>query len=331
MSSVREPYTVPVRSAIAVLDAARVRPRELTESVGIDDRRLREPTGRIALHQLVALFEAAATRTGERTIGLRVGATMDPRAYDLMGYIIANSATLHQALHSAARYLPLWTDGALLQVIVDGSAAQVIWDYLDPTIVDCRQDCEMSMRAIAEIARRLGRGVTPREVHFRHSAPREAGEHRRQFRSPVRFSMPANQIIFDAAALRTPLLGADPRLCAVLRDYGDGQLAENGVSQSFVDRARVVIKRSPHLGDVARAMGMSPRNLERRLRAQGQSFRGLRARVRRELAEQYLRESDMPVGEIARRLGYSSATELHRAFRVWTGMTPGQFRRPSSI
>lgn len=324
-------YTVPVRSAIAVLNAAsvRIRPQELTAAVGIDHHLLLEPTGHIALRQLVALYEAAAHRTGESTIGLRVGANTDPKMFDLLGYIIANSTNLREAFGNAARYLPLWTDGAIIQVIGDGSTVHVIWEYLDPAIVDCRQDCEMSVITIAAMATRFGRGVNPREVHFRHPAPRDAGEHRRHLGAPVRFGMRANQIIFEAAALRIPVVGADPRLGALLEAVARERLAERPIGGSIVDRVRVAIKRSSRLDDVARDLGLSTRSLERRLRAQGQSFRGLRALVRREIAEQYLRHSGVALGEIARRLGYSSVTEFHRAFRAWTGVTPAQFRRVS--
>jgi AraC-like DNA-binding protein len=74
-------------------------------------------------------------------------------------------------------------------------------------------------------------------------------------------------------------------------------------------------------------MGMSGRHLERRLHAHGASVRALRQHVRRELAEHYLKESGRPVSDIARRLGYAEPSELHRAFRTWTGMSPRQFRR----
>lgn len=321
-------YTVPVQSALTVLDAARarIRPRELTDAVGIDDRLLREPTGRIAIRQLVALYELAARRTGESTIGLRVGASADLKAFDLLGYLIANSATVHDALANAARYLPLWTDGAVLQMIVDGATVHVIWEYLDPAIVECRQDCEMSVNTVIRIAR----GVSPREVHFRHSAPRDLGEHRRRLRAPVRFNMRTNQIIFETTALRTRVPGADIRLGALLEAVAHERLGERPASGSIVDRARVSIRRSSRLFDVARDLGLSPRSMERRLRAHGQSFRALRALVRKEMAEQYLRDSGLGLGDIARRLGYATVAEFHRAFRAWTGMTPGQFRRSTS-
>jgi AraC-like DNA-binding protein len=324
-------YTVPVKSALNVLDAVQPtgRPWELSDAVGIEYERLRQPHARIPLRQLVALYEVASLRTRESTLGLRVGARADPRAFDLMGYIVANSATLGDAFDDAARYLPLWTDGARIDVIRDEGAIHIKWEYLDPGIVECRQDSEMTVLTIAEIARRFAGGVAPREVHFRHAAPRDVGEHRRRFGAFVRFNMPTSGLLFDAAALRAPLTNADGRLRELLVRYADERLGATSAIGDFVHRVRAAIRQAAptRLEAVARQMGMSARNLERRLNAHGASFRGLRAAVRREMATRYLRETDMSVTQISERLGYASPSELHRAFRAWTGMTPRQFRR----
>jgi Arabinose-binding domain of AraC transcription regulator, N-term len=166
--------------------------------------------------------------TRESTFGLQVGASADLRAFDIMGYIVANSATLVEALDNAARYLPLWTDGAALEIIADGSTVNVVWEYRDPSIGECRQDCEMTLLTAAQIAWRLAR-VAPTGVEFRHAAPRDAAEHRGRFRAPVRFGRAANQLVFERGALRAAISTADHRLCAMLMEYptsGLGQLQQ---------------------------------------------------------------------------------------------------------
>jgi AraC-like DNA-binding protein len=72
---------------------------------------------------------------------------------------------------------------------------------------------------------------------------------------------------------------------------------------------------------------MSPRTLRRMLRDEGTTFRDVVAEVRRELAFRYLRDPDVPIGEVAFLVGFSDANAFHRAFKRWTGGTPGEFRR----
>lgn len=77
---------------------------------------------------------------------------------------------------------------------------------------------------------------------------------------------------------------------------------------------------------IARQLGVSKRTLQRRLEAQGLSWRVLLARVRRELAEGLLADPALTVDEVAVLLGYAEASTFHRAFRAWTGSTPGAWR-----
>jgi hypothetical protein len=50
--------------------------------------------------------------------------------------------------------------------------------------------------------------------------------------------------------------------------------------------------------------------------------------VRRELATRYLtKERDLSVSEVAYMLGFSETAPFFRAFKKWTGQTPGEFRK----
>lgn len=86
----------------------------------------------------------------------------------------------------------------------------------------------------------------------------------------------------------------------------------------------------------AEAVGMAGRSLQRRLAEHGTSFRRILERVRLEEGGRLLRESEIPVKEIAHRLGYDEPTSFARAFRRAHGLSPSQVRRlrsgdPSSV
>ena len=71
---------------------------------------------------------------------------------------------------------------------------------------------------------------------------------------------------------------------------------------------------------------MSSRTLNRHLREHGTSYLQILNDVRKELAIQYLRESDLSTDEIAERLGYTETTNFRRAFKRWTGKSPSVYR-----
>jgi AraC-like DNA-binding protein len=77
---------------------------------------------------------------------------------------------------------------------------------------------------------------------------------------------------------------------------------------------------------VARELGYSRQTLYRRLKAEGVTFERLLDDLRRRLALRYLRDQGLSVKESAYRLGFSDPAAFSRAFKRWTGRSPGGMR-----
>lgn len=80
------------------------------------------------------------------------------------------------------------------------------------------------------------------------------------------------------------------------------------------------------LKTVSSELGVSARTVQRRLSRSGQGFRHQRDRLRKERAAALLRETALPIADIARDLGFSEAASFSRAFRRWFGVPPIRFR-----
>jgi AraC-like DNA-binding protein len=78
---------------------------------------------------------------------------------------------------------------------------------------------------------------------------------------------------------------------------------------------------------IADQLAQHRRTLQRRLAAQDTSYADLVDRVRREEAERHLRDTDMPLGQLAGVLGFSEQSALSRACRRWFDASPTQVRR----
>jgi AraC-like DNA-binding protein len=62
------------------------------------------------------------------------------------------------------------------------------------------------------------------------------------------------------------------------------------------------------------------------LKAEGVTFEQLLDRVRRRAAIRMIREERLPVKDVAFRLGFSDPAAFSRAFKRWTGASPGANR-----
>ena len=78
--------------------------------------------------------------------------------------------------------------------------------------------------------------------------------------------------------------------------------------------------------DIARQLGIHERTLNRRLQAEGTSFRQELEQVRHAASQQLLAGTTQALAEIATSLGYADASAFSRAFKRWSGVTPAHWR-----
>ena len=151
------------------------------------------------------------------------------------------------------------------------------------------------------------------------------------FRSPVEFGADSNALYFDPVALREPLPGANPELARandqVVIDYL-GRFDREHLSMQVRSRLIELLPGGqPAQKDIASSLNISVRNLQRRLHAEGVSFKHLLDETRKDLATQYIQDSHRRIGEITYLLGFSEPSNFTRAFRRWTGVSPNEFRQ----
>jgi len=132
------------------------------------------------------------------------------------------------------------------------------------------------------------------------------------------------------ADLDARLPTGNPEVAAMTERMLEAQLAKLD-RQDVVARLKARIldalpSGSPVEEDIARALAMSQRTLQRRLADAGTSFGGVLDATRRDLAFHHLSNPERQVSEIAYLLGFAEAASFNRAFRRWTGLSPSEYR-----
>lgn len=146
----------------------------------------------------------------------------------------------------------------------------------------------------------------------------------------VLFAQQANAFVLDASWLgvrpqfgnliaHTSVREACAKLAAQLQEQSGlaGRIGKSMVT----DYGRI-----PGIGGMAAALGMSEREVRRKLRAEGTSYREICDDVRNQVAMKYLRDTALPVEAIAAAIGFDDAANFRRAFRRWTGESPVEYR-----
>ena len=292
---------------------------------------------RIAASAYLTLLSEGVRLSGDPFLGLHLGESVRPGYYGVLGYLIMSCATLADALHRQARYASLV--GILGRVVLDDEPARLdgearVAHRWQPLLAQQqRQLSEETLAGWVSFGRWIsGLDIAPTEVRFQHSAPADTSEHARIFRCPVLFDQPDNALVFPRRLLAAPLSQADAQVRGMLDAYADRLLAELNQGHGVLDRARLELARQlpeqgPDLEAIAAALALTPRTLQRRLRESGLSFSQLVDETRQQLVLHYLRDPALELAEIAFLVGFSEAGSLARAFRRWTGTSPGEYRR----
>jgi hypothetical protein len=145
-------------------------------------RDLADPDGRVPLSMLWAVWRDVLTHDPDPTLGLRLGRRITVRSLGLVGYVLATSRTLGDALDRFSRYCRILHDG--IECHIDRSAGTVRIVFHDHAMVDwaARPQADVRLAGLLHVCRRLtGKRIVPRAVDFPYGRPARIGEHRRTF------------------------------------------------------------------------------------------------------------------------------------------------------
>ncbi|NLH82344.1 MAG: AraC family transcriptional regulator, partial [Phyllobacteriaceae bacterium] len=181
----------------------------------------------------------------------------------------------------------------------------------------------------------VGRRIPLRLVDFRCAEPVGVADYRSFFGAPVRFAQPMSRIAFDAHHLALPVDRSEKALKQFLRAAPANLLVRYRYDAGLVAAIRARLRaapptRWPDAEAMARSLRLSPSTLRHRLKQEGRSWNGIRDEIRRDLAVAALTTGTRGVAEIAGDLGFAEPSAFHRAFRKWTGKSPGAFRRETA-
>lgn len=300
--------------------------RAIALRAGIDPDAL-DPERRVPRAALTSLWELAVEATGDPAFGLEVPRHAAQTTFHALGYAVLASATMKEALERIIRHRRLAGDVLALRLIDAGDRYRFEIDVsADPSVPFQAVD------AIAVICVRQARLLhaprpcNPLAVTFARPAPRDLVPYERALRAPVRFDAAVNALEFARADVEDRLPAGNAELARsndeVLVRYL-ARLEQSGVA-SRVQQALLdaLPDGAPVKGAIARKLGMSARNLQRHLAAEGTSFTELLAGARADLARTYVEEGRLSVTEIAFVLGFADTSAFSRAFKRWTGTSP---------
>jgi AraC-like DNA-binding protein len=279
------------------------------------------------------LFSAIADELGDPFLGLHLPEALEWRRYTMAELAARASPTVRAALERVVRFGA--TFYAHLEFALEDRDGEVVFSHrLRGTRQGGAHSNEYALASsLTHLRRSIGERVSPRRVWFIHRRAGDVSELERFFGTrAIAFGRSENALAFDAALMARPLATGDARLLATTEELAARSAREQPAPSDFAAQvaARVTAALEsgpPKVEVIARQLRMSPRTLARRLDGEGTSYRAVVESVRRELACRYAEDAALSLADVAYRVGFSDVATFSRAFKRWTGRTPGSYRR----
>ncbi len=310
----------------------------LVERSHIDPDDLLDQDNRIQLDRYLALMEAGKELCGEPALALQFGEAIDMTELSIVGLICQSAETKAEAMVQANRYVRLMLDADesatddWFQIIRDEDE---VWLELTSEIyVNYPEFAESGFARMVSGARRLyGNKPIARAVHFTHAEPSYRAEYDRIVKMPVVFGSDKNALLIDETILSMEQSLSNRYVFGILSVHADALLKSLESSKTIKGQVESLLIPNLHTGElsmqqIAKKLGLSRQTLYRRLKAEGVSYKNLLDELRHKMALHYLSGKKVSVIEVAYLVGFSDPSAFSRAFKRWTGRSPGKTCSP---
>jgi AraC-like DNA-binding protein len=290
----------------------------------------------ITAMQYTRLYQQTLRLLQDEAFGLQPTQMVSPGAFRMMCYCIIGCENLGGAIVRAAEFYRTFFDGgSQLYANFTERTARVGYramEWREGQQVDAADAYGLSVwhRFFGWLT---GRPIQLQRVDFMGEPPANPAKYENLFDCPLYFTQPGNLMYFDSDCLRHPLVHTEQSLQEFLRTapYQLLVMTRDHHDQSLVAQVRAMIGHDfshgfPGFETISSALNMSAPTLRRRLKREGTTFQQLKDRCRCEAAIEYLARRDLSINQIAAQLGFTDPSAFHRAFRKWTGKTPGDYR-----
>lgn len=332
----RNPPSIAATSTLAMVRTAEARgiqAAEVLRTAGVSREILETPDGRIPAPAAMAIWQTLRDRTGDPALQLFAPASLPFGAYRVIDYLVAASSTVGDGVRRFARYFGIISETVSL-TIEDRTGEHRLWlAAAGGTPIPSVYVDYVFSALVTRIRMRIRPELRVQRVELRLARPEDPEPYGRVFQAPVRFGAAADCICFCDEEWRAPTALADEALARLLEEHA-GMIAPRPGERAGGFRGDVLKALTATLPDggsavvVARALHVSVRTLQRKLVTEGTTFREVLDTAKSQLAQSYLADPRVSVGEVAMLLGFSDSSSFNRAFRRWTGHTPGRWRRP---
>lgn len=306
---------------------------DVLQQARIDPQLLASPQARVSTAAFSRLWVAISDLLDDEFFGID-SHPMRRGSFRLMCQAAIDAESLEDALRRILNFLRLVLDDIYGELMIDGSYAVIVihdrgierrlFSYGTWLILVHGLLCWLANRRIPIL-----------KLCFRPPRPADDSDYRMRFCEEIQFGMSSSLVRFDRSYLNLKVVQTSATMSTFMKESPASLLVKYRNEDSISIQIRMRLKdlnpdQWPELDKLAKVLGMSYSTLQRRLQAEGISYQRLKDNLRRDMAINLLCQFNMAVTEVATLIGFQESSAFHRAFKKWTGVSPGAYRRSNA-
>mgnify|MGYP005988196293 CR=1 FL=1 len=304
----------------------------LLENTNIDPEDFTNPKARLTYQQVIVLSNNLLSLCDDKALGLEIGNRININQFGMLGYAILSCANIRQALNLGLKYHVLIDPAFNFEVCEQGDITAIRLTTHIPIASLFNLLCDIFLTNFISLGRYLtGLDIIPKAININRSKPDYADQYQHYFPScPISWDQPRTEIIIDSSLLDTPTTLAAEATAKMAESPCAELLSRMGPKVGIVVKVRRILLSHPGhfpaIETVASQLATSTRTLSRSLQEVSTSYQKILDEVRKEMAIEYLKTSNLPIEEIAALIGYNDPSNFRKAFKRWTGQPPSYYR-----
>ena len=291
-----------------------------------------QPELLVPLRDQIRLLEFASREVGDAALSARLAAEAGIPGLGVYGNRLLSAPSLEVAIARASLLIgALLQSATIIRLRIDPPWARWTYDISDRIEVGRQKHDLLALSYMLDLLRRFaGPRWTPAQVEV--AGPPVIGRGAVEEVLGCELSRgEVSAIIFPSELLELPNLRSELPDAGVI-DAHSPLPDPRDIVRCVEHLVRLaLLEGRPRIEWVARKMDLSGRSLQRYLNVQNTTFESVMDRVLTRHSISLLEQGHTPITELALQLGYADPSHFVRAFRRWTGQTPGEFRRSLGI
>lgn len=285
--------------------------------------------GRVPARSMQSLWASLVTVSTDPAFALRSGAAAAPAIIPVLGPTMVASSSIFSAMSKLAEHHGVVSNSASVALERDGDEVRLRcrWrggiERESPWIVESAASHWVVFQEAL-----TGDVFTPKRIVFPFERPAHGARHTEFFGCDIQYGGEFLLVAWAAADADRGFLTHDPM---VLRYLDEALVALPRDRTKLSHRVLALLTQierpaSVSATTVAEHFAVSTRSFQRKLAAEGLSYRMIADRALRKRAEGWLADKSLSIDEVVWRLGYAKRSSFHRAFVRWNGVTPALWR-----